>query len=139
VSDDTAEERLTHHVRLVLDNDEALHLGRRALVQRWLEDQQKCLRCDGRGWRWSPWSGATKTHTCAYCDGTGLRASISKLAERLKDFAEGVCAWAFPRLFEGSTLTLEVFSTALAYVDWDALAESYAEDEREMLAQEAAV
>jgi hypothetical protein len=78
------EDRLTYHVRLVLDNDEALHLERRALVQAWLEGE-------------------------------------------------------FPRLFDGSTLTLEVLTTALAYVDWDALAASYAEDEREMLAQEAAV
>jgi len=136
MSDDTVEERLTYHVRLVLDNDEALYLERRALVQAWLEDREKCPHCGGHGWRWTP-GAPGETHTCAFCDGTGRRAFISRLAERLKDFAERVCAKEFPGMFNGSTLTLEVLVTALAYVDWDALAASYAEDEREMLAQEA--
>jgi hypothetical protein len=89
------EERLTYHVRLILDNDEGLYLARREMAQAAGHD-------------------------------------VQGLADGLKDMYEGLCGLTDDFGVEAPGLpAMEILSTALAFVDWRAMAEDYITEETE--------
>ena len=120
-----AEDSLTYHVRLVLDNDEALYRHRCELVQEHLAAQDDCPICGG-----SDESPIASEQDCDHCDDTGfLKRYPHQLGDRLKDFCEELVGLEWEG-DAGSGLAREVLSTALAWVGWAQLAEDYIEEER---------
>ncbi len=121
-----AKDSLTHHVRLVLDNDEVLYRHRCELVNEHLAAQDDCPFCGGSG------EGPIAfEQACDHCNGTGfLKRRPHQLGDRLKDFCEELVGLEWEGDV-GSGLAREVLSTALAWVDWTGLAEAYIEEERD--------
>jgi hypothetical protein len=93
----TAEQSLTHHARLILDNDYDRYQERRALVRAFLTSED-----------------APYPHL---------------LGDTLKDWCEGIVARETDSVAPG--LASEILTTALAFVDWRGMAESYIEEEGE--------
>ncbi len=121
-----AEDSLTYHVRLVLDNDEVLYQHRCELVQEHLAAQDDCPICEGSGE-----GPIASEQDCDHCNATGfLKRCPHQLGDRLKDFCEELVGLEWEG-DAGSGLAREVLSTALAWVDWTGLAEAYIEKERE--------
>ncbi len=121
-----AEDSLTYHVRLVLDNDEALYRHRCEIVQEHLAAQDDCpiFRGSGEG-------PIAPEQDRDHCNGTGfLKRLPHQLGDRLKDFCEELAGLEWEG-DAGSGLAREVLSTALAWVEWAGLAEAYIEEERE--------
>lgn len=104
MTDQTAEQSLTHHVALILDNEETFYLQRREIVQAAMNEA--VTRFQGRP-----------------------KVAIRIAAENLKDWAGQIVEDETGDLAFG--LARELLTTALAFVDWDALAESWIEEERE--------
>ena len=118
-----AEDSLTYHVRLVLDNDEVLYRHRCELVREHLAAQDDCPICGGSGE-----GPIASEQDCDHCNGTGfLKRFPRQLGDRLKDFCEELVGLEW-EADAGSGLAREVLSTALAWVDWAGLAASYIED-----------
>lgn len=96
----TCEAALSHHVRLVLDNEYDLYRRRREIV---------------RVWAWGD-------------------APVSAVADALKDWCEeltGLEHGDMGHVFGPPVLAREVLSTALAWVDWMALARDYIAEREE--------
>lgn len=93
----TAEQSLTHHVRLILDNDEGLYNMRREIVQRAIAD----------------------------ADVSG-EASGQDVAEELQGLYEGLVGLRDDLgVPEPGMPAMEILSTALAFVDWHEMAVDY--------------
>jgi hypothetical protein len=101
-AENTAEQALTHHVRLILDNDEGLFNMRREIVQAAIENAEE---------------GPVNVNQVA--------DELSELYEQLVGIRDdfGVEQPGLP--------ALEILSTALAFVDWFGIAEDYIAEERE--------
>ena len=93
----TAEQSLTHHAQLILDNDYNRYQERRALVRAFLVSDD-----------------AQYPHL---------------LGDILKDWCESIVARETASVATG--LASELLTTALAFVDWRGMAESYIENEGE--------
>ncbi len=123
-----AEDSLTYHVRLVLDNDETLYNTRREIIREHLAARDRCPMCGGVGTRTNRGEGPNARIACERCGQSGkVSRSPHQLGERLK----GLCEELIGLEWEGdagSGLAREVLSTALAWVDWAGLAASYIED-----------
>lgn len=123
MNEQTCEQSLTHHVSLVLDNEQATYKARRAIVHDWLwgvigsrvhDDDEPTPRGD------EPVEPTP--------------AEVHELAERLKDWCEELVglehAGEDQRLGEaGRSLQREILSTALAWVEWDDLATDWGQEQ----------
>ncbi len=130
------ERELTRHVRLVLDNDEALYNTRRAIVREHLAAREKCPFCNGSGFAGEIAGRADDDRDCEHCNGTGLvKRYPRQLGDRLKEWGEELTGLEY--VDEASdnsrddSLSRELLSTALAWVDWAQLAADYIEEEGE--------
>jgi hypothetical protein len=108
MTDQSAVESLTHHVALVLDNDEPLYRHRLELVAMARRSAEAYL---------------------ADPDNEGSHLTVDKLAAStlsydLKGWCEGLCE--LEEMPHG--LTSEILTTALAFVDWRSLATSYLDE-----------
>lgn len=119
-----AEDSLTYHVRLVLDNDEALYRHRREIVKEHLVAPDDCPICGGSGE-----GPIASEQNCDRCNGTGfLKRYPCRLGDRLKDFCEELAGLDINENDLLSNLARELLSTALAWVDWTELAEACIEE-----------
>ncbi len=125
-----AELELTHHVRLVLDNDEALYHERREIVRAHLAVRDPCPFCDGTGE-----APIACEQNCEHCNGAGDRPRYPRrLGDQLKEWCEDLVGLEYggektPE--ESGLLACEILSTALAWVDWVELAKDYIEEAKE--------
>jgi hypothetical protein len=106
----TAEQSLTHHARLVLDNDYGLYTHRLELVAQSRE------------------SAAEWETTYELKDNDGA-VRVSYLADALKDWAEEIVAQESDDVANG--FTAEILTTALAWIDWQEMARDYIAEEAE--------
>jgi len=131
-----AEVSLTYHVRLVLDNDEALYDARRAIIREHLATREECPFCNGSGFA-GEIDGRPDDHSqCEHCNGTGFaRRYPHQLGDRLKEWCEELAGLEYADEatdnFRDDLLSGELLSTALAWIDWNQLAADYIEEERE--------
>jgi len=121
---------LTHHIRLVLDNDEALYDGRREIVRAHLAVRDPCPFCDGTG---EALIGCK--HNCEHCNGASDHPRHPRqLGDQLKEWCEdlvGLQSVGEENAWESRLLTCEILSTALAWVAWVELAEDFIEEAKE--------
>lgn len=103
-AEQTAEQRLTHHVALILDNDEPLYLHQRELTSAAIHRAEH--------------------HFAAIEEPRRSNVSASVLADDLKDWCEELCGLEDDAL---PALTRELVQTALHHVDWIALAKDFLE------------
>ena len=123
-----ADDSLTDHVRLVLDNDEVLYRLRCEIVRKHLAAQDDCPICGGTGEVRGGIAPDGRT-LCTHCERHGERQRYPhQLGDRLKDFCEELAGLDINENDLLSNLAREVLSTALAWVDWTGLAETYIED-----------
>ncbi len=133
-----AADALTHHVRLVLDNDEATYAEIRQMVCEHRAAADPCPACGGSNTA-GPGLGGQNTE-CSYCGPGGtVKRHPHQLGEALRSYAEelagvegveGASPDGFVRGVSGGIYSLnllaaELLSTALAWVDWDAIARDY--------------
>jgi len=114
----TAEQSLTHHVRLIMDNDEGIYLERCELTKRALEDNRPI----GNSWGIVSDDDRADARKLAVHD---LANSLEHLYRSLVGLEDdfGVAEPSLP--------ASEILSTALAFVDWREMAADYLEEEAE--------
>jgi len=144
-----AVDALGYHVRLVLDNDEGTFNEVRKRTRRHVEAADPCPVCQGTN---TAGPGLVGENTeCCYCGPSGtVRRHPAQLGEDLKELVEvlsgleGVENASRDGIVRGAegganaldSMTVEILSTALAWVDWEAVALVYlseADDDRNLV------
>lgn len=130
-----AVDSLGYHVRLVLDNEEGTYREVRDLTRRHLAAVDPCPVCVGSNTAGPGLAG--QNTECSYCGPAGtVKRHPHQLGEQLKEYVEGlaglegveraspdgVVRGSVGGVYSLDCLTVEVLSTALAWVDWDDLA-----------------
>ena len=133
-----AEDALTHHVRLVLDNDEGTYTDIQRMVREHRAAVDPCPACGGSN---TAGPGLVGQNTeCSYCGPGGtVKRHPHQLGEALRSYAEelagvegveaaspdGIVRGVSGGVYSLNLLAAELLSTALAWVDWDAIARDY--------------
>lgn len=117
-----AVDSLGYHVRLVLNNEEDTYREVCELTKRHLSAADPCPACEGTN---TAGPGLVGQNTeCPYCRSTGtVKRHPHQLGEQLREYVEDLAG------LEGfsisATVAREVLYTALAWVDWNAIARVY--------------
>jgi len=133
-----AEDALAHHVRLVLDNDEGTYTDIQRMVREHRAAADPCPACNGTN---TAGPGLVGQNTeCPYCGSGGtVKRHPHQLGEALRSYTEelagvegveaaspdGIVRGASGGVYSLNLLAAELLSTALAWVDWDAIARDY--------------
>lgn len=113
-----AADALTFDVRLVLDNEQGTYEYVRELARDHLRAADPCPVCAGTNTAGDDLAG--QNTECRYCGPAGtVKRHPHQLGERLREYAEDQAGLEGEGL---GCLARELLSTALAWVDWDALA-----------------
>jgi hypothetical protein len=139
-----AEDALTYHARLVLDNDEDTYADTRRMVREHRAAADPCLACGGTN---TAGPGLVGQNTeCSYCGPGGtVKRHPHQLCEALRSYAEelagvdgleatspdGIVRGMSGGVYSLNPLAAEPLSTALAWVDWDAIARDYLSESTE--------
>lgn len=129
---------LGYHVRLILDNEEATYNAVRELVAVHLAARDACPLCGGTN---TAGPGLVGQNTeCPHCGPAGtVKRHPHQLGEAIKDYVEvlaglegverpsrdGVVRGACGGVYALDVMTVEILSTALAWVDWNSIARIY--------------
>jgi hypothetical protein len=133
-----AEDALTYHVSLVLDNDEGTYTDIQRMVREHRAAADPCPACDGSN---TAGPGLVGQNTeCPYCGPGGtVKRHPHQLGEALRSYAgelagvegieapspDGIVRGAWGGVYALNLLAAELLSTALGWVDWDAIACDY--------------
>jgi hypothetical protein len=133
-----AVDALGYHVRLVLDNDAGTYNEVRERVRRHVDAADPCAVCEGSN---TAGPGLVGENTeCPCCGPTGtVRRHPVQLGEDLKSLVEelaglegveraswdGIVRGAVGGAYALDSMAVELLSTALAWVDWEAVALVY--------------
>ena len=127
---DNVERELTRHVRLVLDNDQALYNTRREVVREHLATRDECPFCNGSGFKGEIARLSDDNRACDHCVEGRTARYPHQLGDRLKEWCEGLAGLHSPNVTRSNgLLATELLSAALAWVDWTQLAEDYIAEE----------
>jgi hypothetical protein len=133
-----AVDSLGYHVRLILDNEEGTYCEVREMVRDHLAACDPCPLCGGSN---TAGPGAVGQNTeCPHCGPAGtVKRHPHQLGDRLREYVEGLAGLegveragddgvvraAVGGICALDSMTVEILSTALAWVDWGRVAAIY--------------